>query len=111
MKVVNKAFYSLFAKLFILYIQSFSFILYKALIHSLQISSFIFISFQEPRDLEERIQLIIKGVEEENKKYSNAPKQPSPRKRHRHSLKTRPYSDGNEESVMDDEELHSLLGV
>ena len=67
-----------------------------------------------PRDdLEARIAQIMKSVEEDKIKYSQAapPKDAkTPRKRKSAAFKTRPLDEG-EEAVMDDEELHSLLGV
>ena len=63
--------------------------------------------FQVPRDLEARIAQIIKSTEETT--YS--PATPPPR-HNKYSFQTRPYNeDDGEEAVMDDEELHSLLGV
>ena len=66
--------------------------------------------FQEHRDLEARIAQIIKSTEEAVQKP--APKYvPPPRKSsHKYSTHTRPYNE-NEEDVMDDDELHNLLGV
>ena len=67
----------------------------------------------ESRDLEARLAQIIKDVEQDKRKYSSeVPEERSPRKRHKKSFKTRQYDEtGGEEAAMDDEELHSLLGV
>ena len=62
---------------------------------------------QEHRDLKARIAQIIKSTEETQ--YSPAVSAP---KANKYSFQTRPYNDDDdEEPVMDDEELHSLLGV
>ena len=64
----------------------------------------------ESRDLEARLAQIIKDVEEDKRKY-DAPEERSPRKRKK-AFKTRQYDENcGEEAAMDDEELHSLLGV
>jgi len=63
---------------------------------------------EEHRDLEARIAQIIKSTEETQ--YNPEPAEP--RRRSRYAFQTRPYNeDDGEEAVMDDEELHSLLGV
>lgn len=65
--------------------------------------------FQEHRDLEARIAQIIKSTEEAS--YGSPAFEPPP-KPSKYSFQTRPYNeDDDEEQVMDDEELHSLLGV
>ena len=69
---------------------------------------YVSLSFQEHRDLEARIAQIIKSTEE--KTYEPVA-QPPPH-RNKYAFQTRPYNeDDGEEAVMDDEELHSLLGV
>ena len=66
------------------------------------------IYFQEHRDLEARIAQIIKSTEE----TPYTPPARPPHKAHKYSFQTRPYNENDEEeAVMDDEELHSLLGV
>ena len=58
--------------------------------------------------MEARIAQIIKNtetVEFSDRKFT------SPRRHNKYSFETRPYNDNDEEAVMDDEELHSLLGV
>ena len=67
---------------------------------------------QEHVDLESRIAAIIKGVEESEKQNEAQPPPPKHRKRDKQQFQTKPYNDGGEdEPIMDDEELHSLLGV
>ncbi len=60
--------------------------------------------FQEHRDLEARIAQIIQNTE------ATKPKSFKPKKKDKSAFQTRPYNE-HEEGVMDDEELHSLLGV
>ena len=85
---------------------------------------------QEPMDLETRIAQIIKGVEATERKSeeeaaavamaaaapsttSTSGKSRSSKKDSRQAFQTRPYNEEatGGEDVMDDEELHSLLGV
>ena len=61
--------------------------------------------FQEHRDLEARIAQIIKNTEEVKVAVVTKPK-----RKDKYAFQTRPY-DETEESVIDDDELHSLLGV
>jgi hypothetical protein len=73
----------------------------------------VFFSFQEHRDLDARIAQIIQNAK------GNLSYTPPPVQHHRHTrrerkerMQTKPYNENDaEESVMDDEELHSLLGV
>ena len=63
-------------------------------------------------DLETRIAAIIKGVEESEKQNEAQPRPPKHRKRDKQQFQTKPYNEGaEEEAIMDDEELHNLLGV
>ena len=69
-------------------------------------------------DIDSRIEALVPRNDsnrESDTKMSFAPapsRERSSKKRHRKSaFKTRPYEESNEEAAMDDEELHSLLGV
>jgi len=76
---------------------------------------------QDHRDLEARIATLFSRSGSLSKHSSSKPSssgsarrpsatRPSPRRHHKTHLKTQPYSE-TDEQVMDDEELHSLLGV
>ena len=67
--------------------------------------------FQEHRDLDARIAQIIENAKETTYSAPSFP-QPLSRRARKERMQTKPYNDNDEEeAVMDDEELHTLLGV